>query len=193
MLSWWTRRKLSLQLQCRIGRKKIQCIGNWSSWRASWCVSRWRGGSNLSAQWHTEIAAPSPLGTDGCDQGLGLPNRSKYLPANGPAGAHTAESRTVPPVNSCSMCVSVVQPERCGEVGLFGAVAEVAVKAFFPYVFSEFGAFWVTQPSCMLWFSLVCAIHVCSSAAAFCREHPCTQVLSEEKVRRGSPLLHCSV
>lgn len=82
MLSWWTQRRVSLQLQCRIGRKKIQCIGNWSAWRASLgsasqCIFRWRAGNNLSVQWHSEIAVPSPVSVDGCDQGLELPSRSE--------------------------------------------------------------------------------------------------------------------
>lgn len=83
MLSWWTQRRVSLQLQCRIGRKKIQCIGNWSAWRASLgrasqCISRWRAGSNLSVQWHSEIAVPSPVSVDGCDQGLdGAPQQEQ--------------------------------------------------------------------------------------------------------------------
>lgn len=135
-------------------KKKIQCIANWSSWRASWCISTCRGGSSLSAQWHSEIAAPSPLGMDGCEQGLGLPTGAS-LPANGPAGAQTCWEQDCPSCTQLQHVCRLCSRSAVVTWGCLGQLAEVAVKAFFPYFFSELRVFWVTQPSYTLWYMCV--------------------------------------
>lgn len=90
-----------------------------------------------------------PFGYGWLWAGAGTPHRSKS-PSKWPCWEQDCPSCTQLQ-HVCRLC------SRSAVVtwGCLGQLAEVAVKAFFPYFFSELRVFWVTQPSYTPWYMCV--------------------------------------
>lgn len=179
MLSWWTQKKLSLQLQCRIGRKKssalqIEVLGEHRLVEHHGASPR----AGVGAAWvlsdTLKLQLPALWVWMAVSRGWDSPqeqvSQQMALLRAGLPLLYTAAAR-----------VSVVQPERCGDLGLFGAVSWGCCEGFLPLFFLRIKSF-LSNPA-----QLYTVIHVCSSAAAFCRERPCTPCFERKRSEEGLP------